>query len=438
MERKKIVEILDVVRVSKINTEKLLGFAIDSPRKGEVENNETIQVSGWVLGKQSQAVAVELVSGIKVIKTIPINQIRQDVTKIHKISGTEKCGFVNSVNLKQILPNNEIWIKAVLEDQSVVSIGLIKIAQNPEQSQEIEIKGQPKPSRDWLQKVKADLGGWPKAKLPQAGEEEKTRVAGVSLVKDEADIIYYNLVWHYSIGIKRFVILNNMSRDGTGKEIRRFANDYPEAMVYLIEDRERGHYQGRKMTAAAEFAHRMWQAEWILPFDGDEILCPLQVTLDTTLAAISKEHKFIGLPYRNHILREFYDDSEPNPLKRITHRVKNDIPDHKVLIRWKRGMVIGEGNHKVHDGGLLPVTLSGKEVGILMRHYRFRSQEHIKRKLINMKEGFNAATELRMGPLHSKWNKEYKEKGKNFFEEFYQNELNDHKNAVDDPAVISI
>ncbi|MDE5069857.1 MAG: glycosyltransferase family 2 protein, partial [Trichodesmium sp. St4_bin8_1] len=102
--------------------------------------------------------------------------------------------------------------------------------------------------------------------------KENVVIAGVSIVKDEEDIIYYNLAGNYREGIKHFVMLDHMSSDGTRDEIRRFADDYPEAMVYLIEDRDPLFHKFRKMSAAAEFAHRMWGAEWIFPFDADEVM----------------------------------------------------------------------------------------------------------------------------------------------------------------------
>jgi|GEM_PF-3193062 hypothetical protein len=262
-------------------------------------------------------------------------------------------------------------------------------------------------------------------------------VAGVCVVKDEEDIIYHNLLWHYHQGIKRFVVMDNMSTDNTQNEIRRFADQYSDTLIYLMEDREKGHYQSRKLTAAAEFAHRMWKAEWILPFDGDEILCSLKAPLLQVLASLNKEDLCISLPWRNHVLRTFDDYSKSNPLQRMTHRQKSDSLGIKVMIRWQTGMLISQGNHSVHRKGKIS-CVPGHKIGLLLRHYRFRSKNHLKQKFMNKGKAYEAAPDLPEGaaPLQKKWYKEYLEGGETFIEDFYDNEVNEYQDAVYDPAIL--
>ncbi|MBR8827189.1 MAG: sulfotransferase family 2 domain-containing protein [Gomphosphaeria aponina SAG 52.96 = DSM 107014] len=126
---------VDVVQLSKQNTENLLGFRIDKPKTGEQIDTQGLKVAGWVLGKQSQAVAVELVSGTKVIKQVPLDRFRPKPAQILKVPAAEKCGFATVVKLKEILPAEELWLKAVLEDQSVVSMGVIKIQKQLDKSE---------------------------------------------------------------------------------------------------------------------------------------------------------------------------------------------------------------------------------------------------------------------------------------------------------------
>ncbi len=264
-------------------------------------------------------------------------------------------------------------------------------------------------------------------------------VAGVTMFKDEEDIAYHNLSWHYNQGIKRFVVLDNMSSDNTPNEVRRFANDYQDAQVYLIQDPEIGYYQSRKMTAAAEFAHKMWNAEWILPFDADEILCSFRGPLHTILESVDRDHICISLPYKVHVLRSFYDPSEPNPFKRITHRHKDDVEKGaKIILRWKSGMVIGQGNHNVTwDEQLLPM-IKNKNLGLMLRHYPFRSKEHIRQKIINGGRAYAAAKNLpqNQGGAWRQWDKDYQTKGEEYIEELYANHINGFPDAIYDPAML--
>jgi hypothetical protein len=266
-------------------------------------------------------------------------------------------------------------------------------------------------------------------------------LAGVSMFKDEEDIAYLNLAWHYSLGIKKFVILDNMSSDNTPKEIRRFSQDYPDAQVYLIEDRVVGYYQSRKMTAAAEFAHKIWGIEWIFPFDADEFLCSLRVPLETILESIGCEYSFVKILWRHHVLKSIYDQSEPNPLKRMTHRRRTENPRLNLggfIVRWQSGMTIEQGNHlPLLNGNPVP-KINGQELGLVLRHYQFRSRDHIIKKIINGGQAYKAAPELAesFAPHWKLWYHQYQTKGEEFIDEFYTSLVNECPDSVYDPAAL--
>lgn len=269
--------------------------------------------------------------------------------------------------------------------------------------------------------------------------EETVIVAGVTMFKDEEDVAYHNLVWHYNMGIKRFVIMDNLSSDNTASEVRRFANDYLDAQVYLIEDPEVGYYQSRKMTAAAEFAYKMWGAEWILPFDADEILCSFRSPVHTVIESLGKEHIALSLPYKVHVMRSFDDSSETNPFKRMAYRTQSDVHQGaKVIIRWQSGMIIGQGNHNVTiDGKSVPIT-KGTDLGLALRHYPFRSKEHIRQKVINGGKAYEAAADLRKkyGRSWKAWNEGYKKLGEKYIDQMYEYQVKQYPDAIYDPAVL--
>ncbi|WRH68634.1 MAG: glycosyltransferase family 2 protein [Planktothrix sp. GU0601_MAG3] len=275
---------------------------------------------------------------------------------------------------------------------------------------------------------------------PAAPLPETTIIAGVSMFKDEGDIAYANLTWHYQLGIKRFVVLDNLSSDNTAGEIRRFANDYSDAQVYLVEDREVAYYQSRKMTAAAEFAHRMWGTEWIFPFDADEFLCSYRAPLDIILQTLGKEHICIRFPYQQYILRSFYENLEPNPIKRMTHRIKgNYYQGTKVMVRWQAGMTIAQGNHELYfNDQTIPASINGEDIGLVLKHYPFRSKEHFRRKIINGANAYKSASGLpaEMGGFWKSWNNDYQRGGEEYIEQSYQFLCNSPAEEIYDPLII--
>ena len=126
-----LVEILDVC-LSATEPELLWGCAIDNPWKGSKTNTYTIDVSGWVLGKNYPAVAVELVSDGRVLKRISTNNFRPDVGKVYsEVPGSEHCGFFTTVGVIGTSAQAELLIYAVLEDNSRVSMGVVKFQHQP-------------------------------------------------------------------------------------------------------------------------------------------------------------------------------------------------------------------------------------------------------------------------------------------------------------------
>lgn len=61
------------------------------------------------------------------------------------------------------------------------------------------------------------------------------RIALISMVKDEDDIIYENLVCHFCIGFHKFIIIDNISTDKT-RFIERFRDQVVEKATEIIVD----------------------------------------------------------------------------------------------------------------------------------------------------------------------------------------------------------
>lgn len=87
----------------------------------------------------------------------------------------------------------------------------------------------------------------------------------IMTVKDEEDILEVNLRYHHAMGIDRFLILEDVSRDGTRGLLERLSRELPIAW----SPNGRGLDQGEGLTALARDAAREG-ADWVVPIDADE------------------------------------------------------------------------------------------------------------------------------------------------------------------------
>lgn len=121
------VEILDLT-LSKVDSQHLWGCYIDRPKKGEKidSSNNKIKIMGWVLGKSSRAVAVEIISQGSILQTVPINKQRSGVAKAfpHVIKA-KKSGFVATVEFLGLPMVSELTLQAVLADGSRIPVGKV-------------------------------------------------------------------------------------------------------------------------------------------------------------------------------------------------------------------------------------------------------------------------------------------------------------------------
>lgn len=126
-----LIEILGI-HPHDLDRERLWGFHIDLPKRGTRADVYAIQVGGWVVGRESPAVAIELVYENVLVRQDPICMLRPDVVaKYPEVSGSEKCGFWIATGTLGIAPEFELRIDAVLGDKSRATLGVIHGRQQP-------------------------------------------------------------------------------------------------------------------------------------------------------------------------------------------------------------------------------------------------------------------------------------------------------------------
>jgi len=121
-----VIEILDVSLTETVST-RLHGCNIDTA-PGSKTSGHLAQFSGWVLGRESPAVAVELLNGSNVCRRVRVNIHRPDVAAVYPgVPEAEYSGFKIQMSVLGLTPEIEFLLQAVLKNQSRVPIGVIRV-----------------------------------------------------------------------------------------------------------------------------------------------------------------------------------------------------------------------------------------------------------------------------------------------------------------------
>lgn len=207
------------------------------------------------------------------------------------------------------------------------------------------------------------------------------------MVRDEADIIEFT-VGRMLQQVARAIVADNGSTDGTREILDRLAERCPALTV--LDDPETGYYQSRKMSALAERA-RDEGADWILPFDADEVwLTHTGERIADVLASLEPSVLVCEAPLFDHVATG-HDPNLRNPLRRIGWRRAEQAPLRKVAVRAIQGVTIHQGNHGATFPGIPhpPAVTNALQV----RHFPYRSAEQMIRKARNGAQAY-AATDL--------------------------------------------
>lgn len=203
-------------------------------------------------------------------------------------------------------------------------------------------------------------------------------IVGVAMVRDEEDVI--GTVLHHLLeeGVDYLFVADNLSGDATPLILKEMVA--AGAPLSVIEDPEPGYRQSEKMTWLATQA---WEAgaEWVLPFDADEIwYAPgstigeaLRLTAAGVVAATGFDHlprpgssTIGGMPFRR---------LEPQRFKKVAFRARADVR-------------VAQGNHSVeHPGRTVTDVLE-------FRHFQWRTLEQMARKVRQGAAAYLAAPEI--------------------------------------------
>lgn len=208
-------------------------------------------------------------------------------------------------------------------------------------------------------------------------------LAYVSMMRDEQDIVLFNLVWHYNLGVRRFVVIDNLSTDKTVDLVLQFEQSCPDVELLLIRDPVKPRNQDRKVTGACRLAQSVWpDLKWIMLVDADEFVCST-VPLANLLASIPTEVDALVLPKSQYHHVSENPKSDQLFFEQMTARQPLTHISPKVIIRAKLNFQVTPGNHRIVEGHL-PQTRHtyASPIELTMREFRVRSFEQFKQRVL--------------------------------------------------------
>jgi glycosyltransferase involved in cell wall biosynthesis len=213
-------------------------------------------------------------------------------------------------------------------------------------------------------------------------------VVGISMVRDEADIIEAT-VRQMASQVDRLVVADNLSTDGTRDILERLAGELP---LTVVDDPIPAYLQSDKMSRLAAQAGADG-ADWIVPFDADEWWrCDFGRIADALEGRcpevrIGDDIALVGATLFDHVPTGA-DDSNPDPTRRMRWRRDTPLPLPKVACRFRWGLMISQGNHNATYHGISAAISTGV---LQVRHFPYRSDEQFIRKVRNGAGAYAAA-----------------------------------------------
>jgi glycosyltransferase involved in cell wall biosynthesis len=141
---------------------------------------------------------------------------------------------------------------------------------------------------------------------------------GISMVRNEADIVRTNILHHLSLGLDRVLIIDNGSSDGTDTVLEELSKD---PRVRWTRD-DSPYRQSQMLTRLARQASAEG-ADWVLPFDADEFWYAPRRTIKQVLA--QSEAVAIRAQLVNFVQRRGQLQSSPDALLHMTRRIPRPI-----------------------------------------------------------------------------------------------------------------
>jgi glycosyltransferase involved in cell wall biosynthesis len=158
-------------------------------------------------------------------------------------------------------------------------------------------------------------------------------IYGLYMVRNEADIIRPNVLYHLSLGLDRILVADNGSTDGTDEILQELSKRDSRVRWY----RDHGSFLPSRI--ATGLAHQAFEegAEWVVPIDADEFWHVREEDLRTLLGESGAG--VLQAQVMNFIQRRSQKRSSLDALLHMTWRVEEPVgppPHAQDLVEAKR------------------------------------------------------------------------------------------------------
>jgi glycosyltransferase involved in cell wall biosynthesis len=121
-----LIEFFDV-SLAPLDESRLWGFFLDFPKTGTVAEAAAVAIWGWVIGRTSPAVAVEIKDGGRVIRRVPVDTVREDVARVYPAAPESSVsGFGTTLRMRAGI-ERDLEVVAVLKDHTRVPLATLRL-----------------------------------------------------------------------------------------------------------------------------------------------------------------------------------------------------------------------------------------------------------------------------------------------------------------------
>lgn len=212
------------------------------------------------------------------------------------------------------------------------------------------------------------------------------------LVRDEEDIVRYNIDFHLSKGVDFIIATDNGSTDSTRDILREYE---ARGVLHLIDELTHNHNQAEWNNRMAEIARAQYGADIIFHCDADEFWYPRSGNLKDEI--LKAQEDILVVDVVNVLLQDkggeetFPKDTKFAVVNPIIAKDYQEETKHKNLFYFKyppkvvfkpikKLLFVAQGNHFVTNKD--ERITEGKAHDILIYHYPIRSRERFFKKVI--------------------------------------------------------